>query len=164
MFAVISMIDKCQYKKQLKVIKNLPKITPFIAINHQDVRVYDPFGKELVAMPIDKIGVYILSKDNLSFAISYKKSLWHDFSYVISSNEMGAIFYFTHQNERYIPENLKKLHLDNWQYGKNAPTRPNRQPFPFCQEKLHQWASVGRPLNHFPNAKKYAKLSKFTFV
>lgn len=90
-FVVFFIFDKYQYKKQLKVIKNLPKIIPFIAITHQDVRVYDPFGKELVAMPINKIGsVYILSKGNLSFAISLKKLWWHDFSYVISSNERGG--------------------------------------------------------------------------
>lgn len=135
MFAVISMIDKYQYKKQLKVIKNLPKITPFIAINHQDVRVYDPFGEELVAMPIDKIGsVYILSKGNLSFAISYKKSLWHDFSYVISSNEMGAIFYFTHQNERYIPENLRSCIWIIDSMVKMLQQDPTASHFPFVKK------------------------------
>lgn len=136
MFAVILIFDKYQHKKQLQAIKNLPKITPFITINHQDVRVYDPFGEELVAVSIDEIGgVYVLSgQDNLSFKISYKKSLWRNFSYVISSNEVGAIFYFTHQNEKYIPKRLKGCVWIIGNMVKMLQQDPNATHFPFVKK------------------------------
>ncbi|STZ00870.1 Uncharacterised protein [Moraxella lacunata] len=128
--------QKRQKENTLKEIKNLPKITPFIAITHQDVRVYNRFGKELVVIPTDNIAtMYAFDLSGGSkLHIHYKRAFWRFFVYTIGSNEMGATFYFEHQNEKYIPESLKSCVWIISNMVKMLQQDPIASHFPFVKK------------------------------